>query len=110
MMRKSIALIACLSLASASLASCTTTSIDEGIRKSLPQICAGAETSYLIVKPYMDAGKLKPSTVAGVEAAHENLVVYCATKDTATLASTLVMASQAALIISTAVREAKRIE
>lgn len=89
------------------LASCTTTDIDSQIRKSLPQICAGAETSYLIVKPYIDAGKLKPRTAAGVEAAHANLQVYCAGKDTATLATTLIMASQAALTISMAVREAK---
>ena len=89
------------------LASCTTTGIDEGIRKSLPQICAGAETSYMILKPYMDAGKLKPRTVAGVEAAKINLDVYCASKDTATLATTLIMASQAALTISMAIKEAK---
>lgn len=105
-MRKSIACIAALAV----LASCTTTSIDEGIRQSLPQICGAAETSYLIVKPYIDAGKLKPSTSAGVEAAHANLQVYCASKDTATLASTLILASQAALTISIAVREAKRAE
>lgn len=105
-MRKAIAVIAALAVLSA----CTTTSIDEGIRKSLPQICAGAETSYLIVKPYIDAGKLKPKTAAGVEAAHVNLQVYCASKDTATLASTLIMASQAALTISLAVSEAKRAE
>lgn len=92
------------------LASCTTTDIDEGIRKSLPQVCGAAETSYLIVKPYIDAGKLKPATAAGVEAAHANLQVYCASKDTATLASTLILASQAALTISIAVREAKRAE
>lgn len=89
------------------LGSCTTTDIDAQIRKSLPQICAGAETSYLIVKPYIDAGKLKPRTAAGVEAAKANLEVYCAGKDTATLATTLIMASQAALTISMAVREAK---
>lgn len=76
----------------------------------MPQICGGAETSYLIVKPYIDAGKLKPKTAAGVEAAHANLQVYCASKETATLASTLIMASQAALTISLAVSEAKRAE
>lgn len=88
------------------LASCTTTDIDSQIRKSLPQICAGAETSYLIVKPHMDAGKLKPKTVAAVEAAKINLDIYCASKETATLATTLIMASQSALTISLAVREA----
>lgn len=92
------------------LSACTTTKIDDGIRKSLPQICGAAETSYLIVKPYMDAGKLKPRTVAAVEAAKVNLEVYCASKDTATLASTLIMASQAALTISLAVNEAKKVE
>ena len=105
-MRKAIAAIAALGILSA----CTTTGIDEGIRKSLPQICAGAETSYLIVKPYIDAGKLKPKTAAGVVAAHANLTAYCAAKDDATLASTLIMASQAALTISLAVSEAKRSE
>lgn len=105
-MRKAIAAIAALAVLSA----CTTTSIDEGIRKSLPQICGAAETSYLVVKPYIDAGKIKPATAAGVEAAHANLTVYCASKDTATLASTLILASQASLTISLAVREAKRAE
>lgn len=89
------------------LGGCTTTDIDAQIRKSLPQICAGAETSYLIVKPYIDAGKLRAKTARGVEAAKANLEVYCAGKDTATLATTLIMASQAALTISMAVREAK---
>lgn len=102
--------IAILCVAAVSLASCTTTSIDAGIRQSLPQICAGAETAFAILGPFIDAGKVKAKTAAAATAAHEHLQIYCSNRDGATLASTLVAASAAALTISTAVREAKRTE
>lgn len=93
-----------------SLASCTTTSIDTGIRQSLPAICSGAETAYSVLLPFIAAGKLKPRTEAAATAAHDSLAGLCAIKETANLASVLVAASTAALTISTAVREAKRTE
>ena len=102
------------------ISSCTTTSdIDAGIQKALPQVCAGAATSYAIVKPFIDADKLKPKTVAAVNAAHDSLfgvdgdaqsqaLALCNNTKTASLTTVLIAASSAALTISTAVSEAKK--
>lgn len=103
------------------LASCQTTSIDNTIKQALPQICGAAATSYAVLKPFIDAGKLKPKTVDAVNAAHDSLfgvegdtasqaLALCNNTNSATLASVLVAASTAALTISTAVKEAKHTE
>lgn len=104
--------IAILAVAALSLASCsaTTGSIDSGIRQSLPQVCSAGETAYAVIQPFIVAGKLKPKTAAGAQAAYESLQALCANKETATLASTLVAASSAYLTISLAVSEAKKVE
>ena len=92
------------------LASCQTTDIDAGIKRSLPAICQGGETAYAVLLPFIAAGKLKPRTEAAATAAHDSLVSICANPDSANLATVLVTASTLALTISTAVREAKRSE
>ncbi len=102
---KFIAMLMCLALAS-----CTTTSLDAGIQRSLPAICQGGDTAYAVLLPFIAAGKLKPKTEAAATAAHESLVALCADPGKANLATVLVAASTAALTISTAVREAKRTE
>lgn len=103
---------AIIALAALSLASCsaTTGSIDRGIRQSLPQVCSAGETAYAVLQPFIVADKLKPKTAAAAQAAYQSLQVLCANKDTATLASTLVAASAAYLTITTAIREAKKVE
>ncbi|WP_107340926.1 cell wall anchor protein [Agrobacterium pusense] len=101
---------AIIALAALSLASCsaTTGSIDTGIRNSLPQVCAAGETAYTVLQPFIVADRLKPKTAAAAEAAYDSLKRLCATKETATLASTLVSASAAYLTITTAIGEAKK--
>src|SRR5215217_9029369 len=87
-----------------SLASCTTTQLQE----SLASFCSGGETAFAVLEPFIIAGKLKPRTEAAAVAAHDNLTMLCANKETATPTSVLVAASPAVLTISTALREAKR--
>lgn len=93
------------------LSACQSTgSIDTGIRNNLPQVCAAGETAFAVLQPFIVADKLKPKTAAAAQAAHDSLQSLCATKDTATLASTLVAASAAYLTITTAIGEAKKVE
>jgi len=103
---------AILAAAAVALSACTTTDIDAGIRKSLPQICDGAQTAFAVLQPFIVAGKLSAKTEAAAISAHESLfdgeAALCKRTDSVTLATVLVAASAAALTISTAVREAKR--
>lgn len=93
------------------LSACQSTgSIDTGIRNSLPQVCSAGETAFAVLQPFIAADKLKSKTTAAAQAAHQSLQQLCANKDTATLASTLVVASSAYLTISIAVSEAKKVE
>ncbi|MFK0336767.1 cell wall anchor protein [Agrobacterium deltaense] len=107
-MFKSLLLVA---VAAIGLSACQSTgSIDTGIRNSLPQVCAAGETAFAVLQPFIAADKLKPKTAAAAQAAYDSLKSLCANKETATLASTLVVASSAYLTISIAVREAKKVE
>lgn len=92
------------------LSACQSTSIDTGIRNSLPQVCSAGETAFAVLQPFIVADKLKPKTAAAAQAAYDSLKALCANKETATLASTLVAASAAYLTITTAISEAKKME
>lgn len=105
-MFKSLLIVAAAALG---LSACQSTgSIDTGIRNSLPQVCAAGETAFAVLQPFIVADKLKPKTAAAAQAAYDSLQRLCATKETATLASTLVSASAAYLTITTAISEAKK--
>lgn len=108
-MFKSLLIVA---VAAFGLSACSTTtgSIDTGIRNSLPQVCSAGETAYAVLQPFIVADRLKPKTAAAAQAAYQSLQALCANKETATLASTLVVASSAYLTISIAVSEAKKVE
>lgn len=100
-----------VAVAAFGLSACQSTgSIDTGIRNSLPQVCSAGDTAYAVLLPFIAADRLKPKTAAAAEAAYQSLQQLCASKETATLASTLVAASSAYLTISIAVREAKKVE
>ena len=100
-----------VSAAAIGLSACQSTgSIDSGIRQSLPQLCSAGETAYTVLLPFIAADRLKPKTAAAAEAAHQSLQTLCASKEKATLASTLVAASSAYLTITIAMREAKKAE
>lgn len=99
---------AILAAAAVALSACTTTgSIDTAIRQSLPQICAAGDIGHAVFVALIPTGKLKEKTIAKEAAAYSQLAVYCANKDTATLASTLVSAATAYAVITTALKEAK---
>lgn len=107
-MFKSLLIVA---VAAFGLSACQSTgSIDTGIRNSLPQVCSAGETAFAVLQPFIVADKLKSKTKAAAEAAHQSLQQLCANKETATLASTLVVASSAYLTITIAIREAKKVE
>lgn len=55
-------------------------------------------------------GPRQASTIAKVEAAYGQITVLCASKDTATAASALVAATSAYVVITSALREAKRVQ
>lgn len=91
------------------LSACQSTgSIDSGIRNSLPQVCSAGETAYAVLQPFIVAEKLKPKTAAAAQAAYDSLQRLCATKDTATLGTTLVAASAAYLTITQAINQAQK--
>jgi electron transfer flavoprotein alpha/beta subunit len=92
------------------LASCTTTDVDVAIRQSLPQICAAAETGHQSFVTVATSGKIKQSTIDKEALAYGQMQVYCANKDTATLASTLVAAATAYGVIASALRTAQKVE
>ena len=89
------------------LASCQTTNIDTAIRQSLPQICSAASTGHAVFVAIAASGKIRERTVEKEAAAYSQLEIYCANKETATLASTLVSAATAYAVITTALREAR---
>jgi len=98
-----------LAAAAFALSSCTTTdlsTVDTAIRQSLPQICAAADAGHAVFVAIAASGKIKESTVSKEAAAYGQLAIYCANKDTATLASTLVSAATAYAVITTALKEA----
>lgn len=100
--------IAIVAMIAAALSSCVSTgSVDTAIRQSLPQICAAAETGHAVFVALIPTGKLKEKTIAREAAAYSQLEVYCANRDSATLASTLVSAATAYAVITTALREAR---
>ena len=102
---------AILAAAAVALSACTTTgSIDTAIRQSLPQICSAAETGHAVFVALIPTGKIKERTIAKEAAAYSQIEVYCANKETATLASTLVSAATAYAVITTALKEARAAE
>lgn len=100
---------AILAAVAIALSACTATtgSIDTAIRQSLPQICSAADTGHAVFVGLIPTGKLKDKTIAKEAAAYSQITVYCANKDTATLASTLVSAVTAYAVITAALKEAK---
>lgn len=55
------------------LSACQSTSIDTGIRNSLPQVCSAGETAFAVLQPFIVADKLKPKTAAAAQAAYDSL-------------------------------------
>ncbi len=106
-MFKSLLIVA---VAAFGLSACQSTgSIDTGIRNSLPQVCAAGETAFAALQPFIVADKLKPKTAAAAQAAYDSLQQACASKGTATLATTLVAASAAYLTITQAINQAQKV-
>jgi hypothetical protein len=103
--------IAILAVAAVTLSACTSTgSIDSAIQKSLPQICGAADIGYAAYKPLADAGKVKADKALKVDVAYSQIKGYCANASSQTLASTLVAATTAYAVITTALREARAVQ
>lgn len=99
--------IAIFCVAAVALSACTSTgSIDTAIQNSLPQICAAADIGYAAYKPLADAGKVKSEKAYKVDMAYSQIKGYCANASSQTLASTLVAATTAYAVITTALKEA----
>jgi len=101
---------AIIALAALSLASCsaTTGSIDTAIQKNLPQICTAAATAHSAFVIVASAGAIKQSTVAKEAAAWAALDVVCKDPSSVTAATALVKAAEAYMVITLALRDAKR--
>lgn len=102
-------LIAALGVVSLALAGCTTT-IDSTIQKSLPRICADAETAHIAFTAVAAAGKLKQSVVDKEAAAYAALQPLCANPSQQTAASVLIQALTLYTTMSTALKEAQKVE
>jgi hypothetical protein len=97
--------------AALTLSSCTTTgSIDSAIQQSLPQICNAADIGYAAYAPLIASGAVPGSRARKVEVAYSQIQAYCSNPSGQTLASTLIAATTAYVVITTALREAKNVE
>ncbi|UXS04484.1 cell wall anchor protein [Agrobacterium tumefaciens] len=99
-------------VAAFALSSCsaTTGSIDNAIQKNLPQICTTAATAHSAFVIVASTGNLKQSTVSKEAAAWSALDVICKDPSSVTAATALVKAAEAYAVITTALRDAKRVE
>lgn len=100
----SIGLVAALALTG-----CTTTT--EGtIKASLPQTCKWIETAHTAFLVATTAGQISQKTIVREQAAYDAAQVACASPENITAADALIMAAQAYVIITTALRSAKQTE
>jgi len=101
----SIAAAACLALAG-----CQTTKIDEAIQESLPRICQNAETAHTAFVIVASTGKISQSTKSREEAAYTTLQGLCRNPSNQTAASVLIAAVQAYANMTSALKEAQRVQ
>lgn len=108
-MRIKSLLIATLSVVSLALAGCTTT-IDSAIQKSLPRICADAETAHIAFVAVAATGKVKQSVIDKEAFAYASLQPLCANPSQQTAATVLIQALTLYTAMSTALKEAQKVE
>jgi hypothetical protein len=89
------------------LSACTTTSIDTAIQTNLPKACQIVETAHVAFSAVAATGKVKPRTVAKVEAAYTGVAIICAKPAGVTAADALIRVVSASVVISAALKEAQ---
>lgn len=95
-------LLALAAAAALTLAGCQTSQLDAGVQKSLPAICAAAETMRPVYEFRAAAGKITDRDRRRVDAAYAVLDPLCADPSGQTGASVLTAALAAYLTISAA--------
>jgi len=92
------------------LSACTTTSIDTAIQTNLPKTCQAIETAHLAFTAVSITGKIPAKTVAKEAVAYQGVRPICADPAHVTTAQAVVLAAQAYLVISVALKDAKAAE
>lgn len=94
------------------VSACTTTmaSVDASVQKQLPAICANAKTAHVTFSLIASTGKIKSKTVAVELAAYNSIEPMCENPSSQTAASVLVTATLAYVQITSALKEAQRVQ
>jgi len=87
------------------VAGCTTTSIDTAIQQSLPKTCALIETTHVAFLTVAATGEVSEKTVKREQAAYDSAMLVCADPSNVTAANALIIAAQAYVIITQALKE-----
>lgn len=103
-------LLCALAVCSLALAGCVTTDIDSAVQKSLPSICKNADTAHIAFVAVAEAGQVKASIVQKEAAAYAALQPLCANPSQQTAATVLVQALTLYTTMTTALREAQRVQ
>lgn len=105
--------IACVAAALA-LSSCTTTGttskIDVALQKNLPKVCDALDTAHIAFSAIAATGKVKAKTVAKEQAAYAGVAVLCDKPEQVTVATAIIRVTQAVIVITSALKEAKAAE
>lgn len=106
----SIKSILVCAVASLALTGCVTTDIDNAVQKSLPAICKNAETAHIAFTAVAATGRVKASTVEKEAAAYAALQPLCANPSQQTAATVLIQALTLYTTMSSALKEAQKVE
>lgn len=89
------------------LAGCTTTSFDQTIRDSLPEICTAATAAHVAFGVYASGGAVSDRTIRNETLAWQALQPLCADPERQNSAGVIIAAAQAYATISAALGEAE---
>ena len=95
---------------SLALTGCVTTDIDSAVQKSLPAICKNADTAHIAFTAVAATGRVKVSTVQKEANAYAALQPLCANPSQQTAATVLIQALTLYTTMSTALKEAQKLE
>lgn len=103
--------IACLAAASI-ITGCTATGeVDEALQKNLPKVCDALNTGHIAFVAVATAtGKVSAKTVAKEAAAYEGVKALCVDPGNVTLPTAIIQVTQAVIIVTAALKEARAVE
>ena len=106
-MKNVIAFLAATSI----ITGCTTTSgVDEALQKSLPKVCDALNTSHIAFVAIAATGKISAKTVSKEAAAYEGVKTVCIDPGNITLPTAIIEVTQAVIIVTAALKEARTVE